>query len=309
MPSTPDRRSTASRRAARRPALFFSHVLLALAIAGTPTAADWLVLKDGTRIETRGPWTEETKRVVFTMANGTLSSLPLTEIDLEASHAATAPQPAAAPQPAPPKRKATFVLTDDDVRQYKAPGAEPAVGDEGGEGQASEPASSGGIEIVGWSDSNDPGVDGLLFFGSIRNTGGRPIAGLNLTVHLLDAGGNRRASSQARLNSAALQAGQTTNFRVAFPDEFTYQDLEFEVGSQGSFLVSSDTPTATIAASDQADTGGDSDSAAGGAGQAAGQATSAATGTGAASPTDQGPDEAEDLDDEGSAADDDSDAT
>ncbi len=57
-------------------------VLFLLAMT-SPAAADWLVTKDGARIETEGPWKTKGAMVVFTSAKGTLSSLRLDEIDLE----------------------------------------------------------------------------------------------------------------------------------------------------------------------------------------------------------------------------------
>ena len=76
------------------------YLLLAvlLFIAG-PAAADWLVTREGASVETRGAWRQEGRLMVFTLADGTLASLRLDEVDLEASRQATegASQPAAAP--------------------------------------------------------------------------------------------------------------------------------------------------------------------------------------------------------------------
>ena len=49
----------------------------ALAVGFTAGAAhaDWLVTRDGARIETKGAWKVDGRRVVFTMPNGTLSAL------------------------------------------------------------------------------------------------------------------------------------------------------------------------------------------------------------------------------------------
>jgi len=53
-------------------------------------SADVLVTRDGQRIETRGPWEVKGRMVVFTLPNGTLSSIRADEVDLEASREATA---------------------------------------------------------------------------------------------------------------------------------------------------------------------------------------------------------------------------
>lgn len=96
--------------------------------------ADWLVTRDGQRIETQGPWKVQGKLLVFTNAQGQLSSLRASEVDLEASEAAT--RTAEAPeQPAPEAtttkpRRAPMVITDADI----APSTGPAAG--GAEGLA-----------------------------------------------------------------------------------------------------------------------------------------------------------------------------
>ena len=89
---------------AHRRALFGAHrrallPVLSCLVAALPASGDWLVSRDGERIETRGPWTVKRSSVVFTAANGALSSLRLADVDLEASEKATAE--AAAETPAP----------------------------------------------------------------------------------------------------------------------------------------------------------------------------------------------------------------
>lgn len=101
-----------------------TRLVLAVALLGLPAAAisaDWLVTREGARVETRGTWEVRGKMVVFTRPNGTLSSMRLSEVDLDASQAATAaarrptdvPSDEEAPQP-------VLVLTNDDVRRGEA---------------------------------------------------------------------------------------------------------------------------------------------------------------------------------------------
>jgi len=70
--------------------------LLAVALAAAaPAAADWLVLKNGTRVETLGPWTEKGKQIVYTtVAEKRLVSIRVSDVDLDASRQASATQPA-----------------------------------------------------------------------------------------------------------------------------------------------------------------------------------------------------------------------
>ena len=84
----------------------------------TAAPADVLVLRDGSRLETRGTWTEKGRQLVFTDPSGKLASIRLDLVDLDASRAATAkaaePQ---APEPAPQleDRPVVLVLKDTDL--------------------------------------------------------------------------------------------------------------------------------------------------------------------------------------------------
>ncbi len=89
--------------------------------------ADWLVTRAGERVETQGGWEVKGRMVVFTQPTGTLSSLRLSEVDLDASNEATADAAAAAARPAAPEPatadRPARVITTDDVGQG-VPGAE-----------------------------------------------------------------------------------------------------------------------------------------------------------------------------------------
>ena len=62
-------------------------LLLLAWLAVSPATADWLVTSTGELIETDGPWQVKGRTIVFTDAGGTLSSLRLDAVDLEASRA------------------------------------------------------------------------------------------------------------------------------------------------------------------------------------------------------------------------------
>lgn len=69
-----------------------SAALLLLLTAGPSAparaAADWLVTRDGRRIETQGRWQMKGKAVIFTQADGRIDQLPRDYIDFEASERA-----------------------------------------------------------------------------------------------------------------------------------------------------------------------------------------------------------------------------
>jgi hypothetical protein len=64
-------------------------LLACAACVGTalPAGAEWLSLVDGGLLETKGPWKEKGRMVVYTSAHGTLMSVRASEVDLPMSRA------------------------------------------------------------------------------------------------------------------------------------------------------------------------------------------------------------------------------
>ncbi|HMB54781.1 MAG TPA: FxLYD domain-containing protein [Thermoanaerobaculia bacterium] len=152
--------------------------LLAGALVAGDAAADWLVLADGSRVETEGTWEVKGRQIVFTTADGTLSSLKTEQVDLDASREATraaveraarpaTPPPAPAPPPAKPRRK--FTNADFPRGAVEPPAAvEPladAAGDDAADDAAddamTDQAAAGGgeaVEDAGAADDMDAGA-------------------------------------------------------------------------------------------------------------------------------------------------------
>jgi len=217
-------------------------ILLALAVLlpALPAKADWLVTREGARVETRGAWTVKGKLVVFQTAAGKLSSLRVAEVDLDASRRVTeeavAAQAQAAAEPEKPaeRRKSVRVITDKDVRQAApAPEAQPA-GDEaaaeGGEKAAPEPgpASGPGLMVERWDQGNDPEKNHVVITGTLQNASGTMAADVKLKVLIFNDAGILIASSQAALRSGALPPGQKTEFKADFPGYFSFATIKFE---------------------------------------------------------------------------------
>jgi len=90
-------------------------LVVALLLVPAAAGADWLVLRDGARLETRGPAKVEGRRVLFTDATGTLMALPAADVDFDATAAANRPAPLP-PEPRPAAKPVPVVrLTDADV--------------------------------------------------------------------------------------------------------------------------------------------------------------------------------------------------
>lgn len=221
-------------------------VTIAVASFLVPAAADWLVTKDGARMETDGPWKVDNRLVVFKRPDGTYASVRVSDVDLEASERLTeemaekdrSPKPVREKQePAPPK-KAVIRLTDKDLppvgrrdeaaRPTSQEGAPPAEG-------AAAPPPNGAtgerqpLEVVTWRESETSESGGVEFVGRVRNRSERTALGVTVTVTLFDPEGEELATTRATITSLSLPPGATAGFRASFPSVFTYARAEFGV--------------------------------------------------------------------------------
>ena len=143
------------------------------AVAGA-ARGDWLVLTSGDPIETKGAWTLEGQKVIFTTKRGVLASVRASEVNVDASRTLTAKKLEEATKveepPAPaPKRTPVLVLTDKDFEKTPpaaaadgaaAPSGEaaPASAAEAGAPGATVPAAAPGAQASAGSEAAKPGV-------------------------------------------------------------------------------------------------------------------------------------------------------
>lgn len=221
---------------------------LASLLSIAPVGADWLVMKDGTRVETRDAWQVKGSRVIFTLPNGTLSSLRLEEVDLDASAVATTAaekeaedgaegeaKPAQRSEPEP-----VAVLTNKDIgRARPAPPAVAADQEGGGEGEGegneslpeAEPID---VQVVSWNDLDTINLQGVEIRGSVRNFGADLARELTLTVTLFDSVGEILAQAEAFLGKTLLQPSAATDFRALFPGVTSYSgEPAFQIRGRG----------------------------------------------------------------------------
>ena len=237
----------------RRPALLGALGLSALLVLPGTSGADWLVTREGARVEIQGHWQVKGKLVVFTRTDGSLASMRLSEVDLEASERLTAEAVEAAvaadaeeatrqAAPEPEKKKAKFVLTDADFRKPEAPPA--AEGEEGQaqtvtpEGQEVGEAARKETVVVGsWRQSARTEGDGLDLFGVLQNTAGELATDVALTVELFAETGEQVGTSQAVLSAPGIRPNGSITFRAAFPNVFTFSEARFSVRSRSMTLA------------------------------------------------------------------------
>lgn len=223
--------------------------LLAALAPAAPAAADWLVTREGGRVETRGAWKVKGKLVVFTTADGKLSSLRLADVDLDASRRVTEEAVAAQAQadaeevkPAE-RRKSVRTITDKDVRQYAAP--QPEAAEEGeGEEEKKEPGptSGPGLLVESWQQSAHADDGSVIINGTLQNASNATAADLKLNVMIFDEGGALIATSQAAVAVKAVPPGERAAFRAEFPGFFSFATIKFEAESRRLATRSPDEP-------------------------------------------------------------------
>lgn len=212
--------------------------LAALLFAAGGARADWLVLADGSAMEIKGPPATRGQMVVFQMPNGTLASLRLSEVDLEASARRTAAArerktaPAASPAPPAEEKKAVFVITDADVRHVSAAAAsEPGDSANEPEGAAAKPEKSGRQRLIVSQWGQDDSGQVLTVFGSLENRDLNAAGAVRLTVVARDGEGTVVGRAAAGLGMTTLLPGQSTQFQARFEDAPFFESLDFEMES------------------------------------------------------------------------------
>lgn len=224
----------------------FAKMALALAAilaAGPalPAKADWLVTREGARVETQGTWKVKGKLVVFHTSAGKLSSLRVAEVDLDASRRATedavAAQAQAAAEPDEPaeRKKPVRVITDKDFTPAApASDAQPEGEAEGGEkaAPASGPASGPGVVVETWNQARHPEQDHVVINGTLQNASSAMAADLTLKVRIFNEDGALIATSQAALTVGALPPGEKATFKAEFPGYFSFATIKFESDSR-----------------------------------------------------------------------------
>ncbi len=216
-------------------------IALAALLAAAPAAADWLVLTGGEKIETQGTWEVRGGLVVFTLPNGTLSSLRGSEVDLVASRAATeaALRPPEPPPPPPPKPKAKVVLTEADLPPVSRPPAEeaPATGAEGATPTAIGGAAPAGqdarLQVVDWNAATPEDFDGTVVTGRLRNVGDHLLTQVMLEVSVFNSSGVLIGRTPAEVEAGPLAPERVVSFEARFPNLFEVAAARFNARGVG----------------------------------------------------------------------------
>lgn len=202
------------------------------AAMATPAAADWLVTKDGARIETKGAWRVDGKRVLFDLPNGTLSSIRVDQVDLDQSAVVTAEARAVIENPAPiavPKKEPVLRLTEKDI----PPAGQLAEAGADGEAAKAGEETAATLEVISWEKTENGTGDGVEIFGTIRNNSANMVTSPSLMVAIYDSDGGLLATNNGVVNSPQIAAGKTANFRVAFSGLTDFASARFDAQGRG----------------------------------------------------------------------------
>jgi hypothetical protein len=200
-------------------------VLLAVGVGSLPARADWLVTREGGRVETKGPWQIKGKLLVFTRADdGALASLRTAEVDLDASAKATADAKvqAAAPAPVAAPQKKIASLTDKDFRK-------PVPVDANGKPVEGPPAKTGPLVVSDWKKLDRPSGDGIAVEGTVHNSTGDMMVNASIEVQLYNEAGDRVGTAPGLLTSTSVQPDGSVQFHANFPGVFTFATAKFAV--------------------------------------------------------------------------------
>jgi len=226
---------------------------LALLLGPAPLHADWIVTRQGERFEIQGTWQLKGKLVVFTLPNGTLSSMRADRVDLDASKQATvkAKQQAAAPPAAAakaePKRKAVIVLTDKDFKKPLPEGAAPGAPKTAG--AADKPAGAAGgkdnpspsksvpnaAEVVKWDrvPASESKAAGAELQGTVRNTSQDILTEVGVVAALYDDNGTLIGRFPAVVDTQQLPPGESSKFHLVANGVFAFAAIHWEITSKG----------------------------------------------------------------------------
>lgn len=214
---------------------------LALLVA-CAVRADVLVTIDGSVVETKGPWEQRGKMVVFTLGNGQLSALRAEDVDFEATERWRAEIEASAsaqtPTPAEPAR-ARIVLTDADVAhgnpvvEAVASDSEPAAAEAPGAtaNASADPATQSPVRVTAWDQDEPADGRGRRVSGTLRNDGNTYATDITMRVTVYDNDGAFAGTEDAAPIKTSLRPGESTTFSIQFTEAYVIGATRFQIDS------------------------------------------------------------------------------
>jgi hypothetical protein len=194
-------------------------VALLVGTASFAGAGEVVVLKGGTVVPLKEHWVRRGNTAYMTRADGTLLSVPVSEIDREKTAAAnrTATAPAPAPAAAAPSTPAEAARAPKDapkakVRITDADVSHPLDLEGSAAPEEKKEAGPGGpkVEVADWTQEKNG--DSLVVRGTLRNVGQANAEGVRLQISAIDEKGQAIDGTAATLSKGSVEPGQTIDF-------------------------------------------------------------------------------------------------
>lgn len=180
-----------------------------------------LVLLDGTRIATDGPWRLEGRRIIYTSAAGVLSSIRADSVDLEASRAYR--ETVERPEPEEVASDPVLVLKPGDLSRFDMT----SVAEDEEEAEPVGPT----VRVRNWQDVAERGQP-VEIYGSITNDSRHTASNIVVMVRAYDAENTLLGERRAQVSEQALRRGADSNFFVTLPQVTAYDHIDIEVTAE-----------------------------------------------------------------------------
>lgn len=217
-------------RATQRIGFLLASFVLALGFAAAGAAGEIVVLKGGKSLELAKPYVIKGSQAVMTLKDGTVISVPMAEVDKDATTAARSK--ASAARQAPAGQPASVTPAEAARAQQSAPKARVKLGDDdvthGGYDESSPeavPEGEGSLQVVDW-DQTSTG-DAVAIKGTLRNTGNVRADNVAMSVSAKDDGGKTIGTTSADIATGALEPGASATFTATLPTSVRAASVRF----------------------------------------------------------------------------------
>jgi hypothetical protein len=202
--------------------------VLAVLFTASSLVAEVIVLRGGVIIDLKSVPVRRGNNVILTRSDGTVLSVPASEIDRAATAtraAASPPVPAPAPLPAATLAgaaraarevpKARVRITDADVSHSEAGAAEAERS--AGEAQKETEASAGAGRVEVADYTQEKSGDALIVRGTLKNPGATPAINVRMSVTAIDAKGQAITSAEAGISNGVIEPSKAVAFTATIP--------------------------------------------------------------------------------------------
>jgi hypothetical protein len=197
----------------------FAAAALLTGAAALASAGEVVVLKGGTVVPLKEHWVRRGNTAYLTREDGTLLSVPVSEIDREKTAAAnhTAPPAPSQPAAAAPSTPAEVVRAGKDTHKAKvritdADVSHPLDLDAAAGEEKKEQAAVGGAKVELDDYTQEKSGNNLLVKGKLRNVGQTIAQNVKMTMTAVDDKGDAIEATNATLSKGSVEPGRTVDF-------------------------------------------------------------------------------------------------